>query len=396
MLMNINHCCMRNFLLPNNYQAIVKALKEKIREVRRQASLKLNSDLLSIYNQIGSAIAEQESQSGWGAKVIERLSRDLKAEFEGMRGLSPRNLRYMRDFALAYPEFPFLQGGLAKIEGESEPGNTGSILQGELAKLTWYHHITLLDKVKDANIRGFYIRETIRNGWTRNVLVHQIEGGLHEAKGQLTHNFDATTTHPGLISQVFKDPYVFDFIFLGREAKERDLENAMTAQLTKVLLELGQYFAFLGKQQRLVLKENEYFIDLLFYHTKLKRYIIIELKIGEFHPEYIGQMGFYLSLADEQLRDEKDEKCIGLILCKTKNGLVAEYALRDSNKAIGIAQYRLHEKLPDSIQGELLSIEEIEQNMTEELKSKRRLHIFTCVLYSTIPFGRYLPICLTG
>jgi len=288
---------MRNFLLPNNYQAIVKALKEKIREVRRQASLKLNSDLLSIYNQIGSAIAEQESQSGWGAKVIERLSRDLKAEFEGMRGLSPRNLRYMRDFALAYPEFPFLQGGLAKIEGQSEPGNTGSILQGELAKLTWYHHITLLDKVKDANIRGFYIRETIRNGWTRNVLVHQIEGGLHEAKGQLTHNFDATTTHPGLISQVFKDPYVFDFIFLGREAKERDLENAMTAQLTKVLLELGQYFAFLGKQQRLVLKENEYFIDLLFYHTKLKRYIIIELKIGEFHPEYIGQMGFYLSLA---------------------------------------------------------------------------------------------------
>jgi predicted nuclease of restriction endonuclease-like (RecB) superfamily len=360
---------MRNFALPNNYQTIVSILKEKIRQARQQAALKLNADLLSIYHQIGCAIAEQETKWGWGAKVVDRLSRDLRAEFEDMRGLSPRNLRYMRDFSLAYPQFPFLQGDLAKLQKDGAEVNENSILQGELAKLSWYHHITLLDKAKDPGVRQFYIRETIKNGWSRDVMVHQIEAGLHKAKGQLIHNFDATTTHPGLISQVFKDPYMFDFIFLGNEAKERDLENALIAQLMKLLLELGQYFAFMGKQYRLHLKESEYFVDLLFYHTKLKRYIVIELKIGDFRPEFIGQMSFYLSLADEQLRDGRDEKSIGLILCKTKDGLVAEYALRDTNKAIGIAQYKVHERLPENIQGELPSIEEIEKNMAEELKA---------------------------
>jgi predicted nuclease of restriction endonuclease-like (RecB) superfamily len=355
--------------VPVNYQQIVTALKNKIRSARLQATLRLNADLLAIYREIGVAIAEQEREAGWGAKVVENLSRDLKSEFQDMKGLSPRNLRYMRDFAVAYPHFPLLQAPLAKMPENGTEAKDEVILQAPLAKLSWYHHITLLVKVKEEETRTFYIQQTIQNGWSRDVMVHQIEGGLHQRLGQLTHNFAATTDQSELITQVFKDPYKFDFIYLGREAKERDLEDALTSQLKKFLLELGQFFSFMGEQYRVVLGEKEYFYDLLFYHTKLKRYVIIDLKIGEFKPEFVGKMEFYLTLADEQLRDEKDDRSIGLILCKTKDGLVAEYALRDSKKAIGISEYKINENLPENIQGELPSIKDIEQSMEEELKT---------------------------
>ena len=201
------------------------------------------------------------------------------------------------------------------------------------------------------------------------MMVHQIEAGLYEKRGLLTSNFKTTTDQSELVMQVFKDPYKFDFIHLGMEAREKDLEDALASQMSKVLREFGPYFGFLGRQFRVALGEKEFFFDLLFYHTRLKRYIIIELKIGDFKPEYIGKMNLYLSIADEQLRDQQDEKSIGLILCKTNDGLVAEYALRDSNKPIGIAEYKLKERLPEFIRGELPSIEEIEQNMEQELKT---------------------------
>ena len=355
--------------IPVNYQDIVTRLKDKIRKARLQAVLKLNADLLTIYREIGAAIAEQEEEAGWGARIVEKLSSDLRAEFNDMKGLSPRNLRYMRDFFKAYPDFPFLQGDLAKIKEDEAEHSEKPILQGELAKITWHHHITLLDKVKEPKIRAFYIRQTIQNGWTRDVMVHQIEAGLHKSQGQLTHNFETTVDQSELVTQIFKDPYKFDFVFLGKEARERDLEEALISQLTKVLMEFGPFFGFLGRQFKVTLGEREFFFDLLFYHTKLKRYIVVELKIGEFKPDYVGKMNFYLGIADEQLRDRKDEKSIGLILCKTKDGLVAEYALRDANKAIGIAEYKLKERLPENMQGELPSIEEIEQNLEEELKA---------------------------
>jgi predicted nuclease of restriction endonuclease-like (RecB) superfamily len=353
--------------VPANYRDIVTALKDKIRKARLRASLKLNADLLSIYREIGSTIADQENKAGWGAKIVENLSADLRSEFQDMKGLSPRNLRYMRDFALAYPHFPFLQGELARSPEIGKAPEFETILQGELAKLTWYHHITLLDKVKDPEIRAFYIRQTIQNGWTRDVMVHQIDGGLYNIQGKLAHNFNLTVDRSELITQIFKDPYKFDFIHLGKEAKEKDLEQALAAQMTKVLQEFGPYFGFLGRQYRIVLGEKEFFFDLLFYHTKLKRYIVVELKIGDFKPEYVGKMDFYLNIADDKLRDGLDERSIGLILCKTKDGLVAEYALRDSGKPIGIAEYKLKELLPEAIRAELPSIEEIEQNMKEEL-----------------------------
>ena len=241
-------------------------------------------------------------------------------------------------------------------------------MQASLAKLIWYHHITLLDKVKSLNEKEFYIRETIQNGWSRDFMVHQIESGLYNRQGQISSNFKQTTPSDNseLIQQIFKDPYKFDFIYLGKEARERDLEDALTNQLTKFLLELGQWFSFMGRQHRLILGEKEYFLDLLFYHTRLKRYIVVDLKIDEFKPEYKGKMEFYLSLADEQLKSIGDEPSIGLILCKTKDGLVAEYSLRDSNKPIGIAEYNISESLPENIKGELPSIEDQETELQKE------------------------------
>ena len=376
-------------LLPeNNYQNILKSLKEKIRMARMRASLKVNRELLGVYWEIGNVILAEQKEQGWGAKIIDKLAADLKSEFPDLTGLSTRNLKYMRAFAESYPNFGIVQQGAAQMQNIENQGNefvqgalaqTGDnaqyqFVQGMLAQLSWYHHITILDKVKDRDTRLFYIQETVQGGWSRDVMVHQIEAGLHQRKGKILSNFKNTIA-PGqseLVQQLFKDPYKFEFIYLGKEAKERDLEDALTNQLTKFLLELGQYFSFMGRQYKLMLGEKEFFFDLLFYHTRLKRYIIIDLKIDEFKPEYKGKMEFYLNLADEHLKQKDDEKSIGLILCKTKDGLVVEYALRDSTKPIGIAEYKINELLPENIRGELPSIEQLEAEIGkeyEELKS---------------------------
>ncbi len=357
----------------SKYSEIIDFLKQKIRRARMQAVITVNAQMLNIYWEIGDTIAKQEQEEGWGKKIVETLAKDLKAEFPEMKGFSPRNIRYMRDFALAYPDFPILQALPAKSEGDEHIDNI-SILQAKLAKLTWYHHVTLLDKVKDLKERQFYIDQTAQNGWSRDIMVHQIESGLYKRQGQITSNFKHTIApnQSELVQQLFKDPYKFDFIYLGQQAKERDLEDALTNQLTKFLIELGQWFAFMGRQYRVMVGDKEYFYDLLFYHTRLKRYIVIELKIDEFKPEYKGKMEYYLTIADEQLKSATDDPSIGLILCKTKDGLVAEYALRDSSKPIGIAEYNLSESLPENIKGELPSIEELEIEIEkgyDELKS---------------------------
>lgn len=370
----------------NNYISVLNSLKEKIRQRRYKAASAINAELLKLYWEIGNTIIEQQKEEGWGAKIIDKLAADLKMEFPDFKGLSIRNLKYMRAFAEAYPKFlSIVQPIDAQIKSNDKDNNNDSeIVQvqlalvsvnsqhdfvlGVLAQLSWYHHITLLDKVKDENTRMVYIQETVQNGWSRDVMVHQIESGLHNRKGKISSNFKNTIApeKSELVQQLFKDPYKFDFIHLGKEAKERDLEDALTNQLTKFLLELGQYFSFMGRQYKLMLGEKEYFFDLLFYHTRLKRYIIIELKIDDFKPEYKGKMEFYLNLADEYLKQADDEESIGLILCKTKDGLVAEYALRESSKPIGISQYNLSELLPENIRGEMPSIEEIEAEIDKE------------------------------
>jgi predicted nuclease of restriction endonuclease-like (RecB) superfamily len=365
-----------------DYGQILQNLKEKIRQARLRASVIANAQLLQVYWEIGQTILEQQKKTGWGARIIDRLAADLKVEFADMKGFSIRNLKYMRAFAEAYPSF--LQSSIAPAQSSENqdaaivqvrPAQLDSqaldeIVQTPLAQLTWYHHTTLLDKVKDPEVRQFYIQKTAEAGWTRDMLVNQIESGLHKRQGALTHNFKQTLPdyQSELTEQLFKDPYNLDFIMLGTAAKERDLENAMINHITKVLIELGDGFAFMGRQYRLEAGGQEYFLDLLFYHTKLRRHVVIELKIGDFMPEYAGKMNFYLGVVDDKLKGLYDEASIGLILCKTKNKIIAEYALRDTSKPIGIAEYRINERLPEDIKGELPSIEEIEEKLDKEIQ----------------------------
>jgi predicted nuclease of restriction endonuclease-like (RecB) superfamily len=345
------------------YWELVEKLKLEIRESRLQAMISVNAQMLQLYWKIGQAIVLQQQQEGWGTKVIDRLAADLKKEFSDMKGISPRNLKYMRSFAEAWPQF--VQVPLAQING-----GTGPIVQGLLAQITWYHHITILDKVKTEQERLFYIQKTRENGWSRNVLVHQIESRLYERQGKLQHNFALAlpSAQGDLVREVFKDPYKFDFLQLTAEAQERDLENALVDHITKFLLEMGKGFSYVGRQVHLEKGGQDYYIDLLLYHYKLHCFVVIELKIGEFKPEYAGKMNFYLSAVDEDLRTPADKPSIGLILCKSKNRVTVEYALRDLSKPMGVAEYDITAAVPQELKGELPTIEALEQELEKEIK----------------------------
>lgn len=352
------------------YGELLHKLKEKIKVAQMKVIHAINNELLSVYWEIGNAISSQEKAVGWGGKIVDTLAADLKAEFPQMKGLSPRNIRYLRDFAIAYP---FFKNKDIK-NSEYIENKDVIILQQLAAKLPWGHHQLLLTKLKSADERAFYIKKTVQNGWSRSVLEYQIEIGLFKSQGALVNNFNTTipSYECDLTTQIFKDPYNFDFIMLNEKAKERDLENALMTHVTKVLLELGAGFAFMGRQRKFEIGGKEFFFDLLFYHTKLRRHVIIELKIGEFEPEYIGKMNFYLSIADDQLKGVYDEAAIGLILCKTNHKVVAEYALRDITKPIGIAEYRITQQLPADFKDELPSIEDIEQRIDDEIKENQK------------------------
>lgn len=354
-----------------NYSSILGLLKEKIKAARISAALKVNNELLNVYWEIGKVIWEQEQTEGWGAKVVDQLARDLKVEFPEMQGLSTRNLRYMREFYLAFPQFLILQQPAANLQ--LSDNHNDIILQQVAAKLPWGHHQVILDKVKTLDERFFYITKCAEKNWSRNILIHQIESRLHERQGALTSNFSSTlpAIQGELAQQIFKDPYKLEFIMLGEEAKERDLENALLNHITQLLLELGEGFAFMGRQHKLVTNGREFFIDLLFYHTKLHRHIIIELKIGEFEPEYVSKMNFYLGLFDDTQKGALDEPSIGLILCKTKDKIIAEYALRDTSKPIGIAEYKINNILPEDIKGEIPSVQELENELDKRLEENK-------------------------
>jgi predicted nuclease of restriction endonuclease-like (RecB) superfamily len=331
--------------LPAGYMELLEDLKRRIRESQVRAALSVNRELVLLYWHIGREILKRQKQEGWGAKVIDRLARDLRREFPDMKGFSPRNLKYMRAFAEAYPDEQFVQQVVAQIP--------------------WGHHCVLLDKVKDPTERAWYIQQTIEHGWSRNVLVHQIESGLYQRQGRAVTNFQRTLPPPqsDMAREMIKDPYVFDFLTLAPEAQERDLEQGLLAHLRDFLLELGKGFAFVGSQYRLEVDDEEFYIDLLFYHLRLRCFVVIDLKMGEFKPEYVGKMNFYLSAVDDLLRHPEDRPSIGLILCKTKNRLVVEYSLRDMSKPIGAATYQLTRTLPADLQESLPSVEELEAEL---------------------------------
>jgi predicted nuclease of restriction endonuclease-like (RecB) superfamily len=330
---------------PAGYADWLTELKTRIHSAQQRAALAVNRELVLLYWQIGRDILNRQSVQGWGAKVIEQLSQDLRAAFPDMQGFSPRNLKYMRAFAEAWPDEDFVQG--------------------VLAQLPWYHQLALLDKLPGPETRRWYVAKAIEHNWSRNVLVMQIETRLLERSGKAVTNFDATLPKPqsDLARETLKDPYRFDFLGLTDEAQERAVEHALVRHVTEFLLELGAGFAFVGRQVLLNVGGEEFFIDLLFYHLKLRCYIVVELKGGKFKPEHLGQLGFYLTAVDRQIKSEQDSPTIGLLLCKSKNKIVAEYALGDKNQPMGVAEYKLLQSLPEPLQTSLPSIEQIEREL---------------------------------
>jgi predicted nuclease of restriction endonuclease-like (RecB) superfamily len=330
---------------PEGYADWLADLKGRIHSAQQRATLAVNRELVLLYWQIGRDILARQAQAGWGAKVIDRLAHDLRTEFPGMMGFSPRNLKYMRAFAEGWPDAQFVQQAVAQ--------------------LPWGHNLVLLDKLPGPETRRWYAAKAIEHNWSRNILVMQIETRLLERSGKAVTNFPATlpSAQSDLAHESLKDPYRFDFLGLTDEAQERAVENALVKHVTEFLLELGAGFAFVGRQVLLDVGGDEFFIDLLFYHLKLRCYVVIELKGGKFKPEHLGQLGFYLTAVDRQVKHEQDNPTIGLLLCKSKNKIVAEYALGDKSHPMGIAEYKLLESLPPELQTSLPSIEQIEREL---------------------------------
>lgn len=330
---------------PEGYGDWLTELKKRIHTARQKATLAVNHELVFLYWQIGRDILARQAKQGWGAKVIERLAHDLRTAFPEMKGFSRTNLLYMRSFAEAWPD--------------------EHIVQQAVGQLPWGHNLVLITKLKNAEERLTYAQKTLEHGWSRNVLVMQIETRLLERQGNAITNFEQCLPKPesDLARESLKDPYRFDFLGLGDEAQEREIEHALVRHVTEFLLELGAGFAFVGKQVHLEVGGDDFFLDLLFYHLKLRCYVVIELKAGDFKPEHLGQLGFYLTAVDRQVKAAEDQPTIGLLLCKSKNKVVAEYALGDKTQPMGIAEYKLRESLPESLENSLPSIEQIEREL---------------------------------
>ena len=328
----------------NEYLNIVESIKQDIRTAQYRATVSVNRELLVLYHSIGEVINEHKT---WGNKFVENLAADIKISFPDATGYSVRNLKYMAKFALRFPE--------------------KEIVQAALAQITWYHHIALMDKVKTADEHIWYAEQADKNGWSRNGLVHQIESGLYRRQvlAEKVSNFEnrLPSLQSELAVQTMKDPYIFDFIPFKEDMVERDIEQALVKDVTKLLLELGTGFAFLGNQYHLNVGGDDFYIDLLFYNLNLRCYVVIELKTGEFKPEYAGQLNFYLSAVDGILKKEQDNPSIGLLLCKSKNDLVAEYSLKDMSKPIGVSAYQITCNLPEELERQLPSVEDIQKRI---------------------------------
>lgn len=341
------------------YRDFLDALKERVRQAQIRAVVAVNRELVCHYWEIGREILAREAEHGWGAKVIQQLSADLRKAFPQIKGFSARNLRYMRALAAAWAEPEFVQQAVAQIP--------------------WGHVVRILDKARTPEERAFYVAQTIENGWSRNILVAQIETGLYHRQGRAITNFERTLPAPGsdLAQQTLKDPYVFDFLELSAEISERDLERTLLEQIRSFLLELGVGFAFVGSQVHLEIGGEDFYLDMLFYHLRLRCYVVVELKTGEFRPEYAGKMNFYLSAVDEELRTEADGPTIGLLLCKAKNRVIVEYALRDTRKPIGVSEWQLTEALPESLAGSLPSVDDLEAELLDAIVDELRARVDT-------------------
>ena len=396
-------------LKENNEQYFrwISDLKQKIQQSQIKAAIQVNSALIEMYWELGKEISERSFENTYGSGFFKQLSNDLRNEFPEIKGFSSSNLRYFETFYQFYNQevinLQQVAGIFEKEEdketsksqqvvGEFKENNANAILQqvagkfektsnlhqvgGELIQklflIPWRHHVEIFTKCKNVQEAIFYINKTIESGWSRAVLLNMISGNLYQSKGKAITNFSKTLPDydSELVKQTLKDPYIFDFLNISENFKERELENALIDNIQKFLIELGNGFAFVGKQVEMKVGNQSFFLDLLFYHIKLKRYVVIELKSGEFEPEHAGKLNFYVTSVDKQLRDENDNATVGLIICKTKDDIIAEYSLTDLHKPLGISSYELRKILPDNFKSSLPSIEEIENELNKNLNTK--------------------------
>jgi predicted nuclease of restriction endonuclease-like (RecB) superfamily len=360
------------------YGELLGEIKNCIRQAQVKAVLSVNAEMILLYWDVGRIIHLRQQQEGWGAGVIPRLSRDIRNELPELKGFSERNIGYMIRFAREYGASVILQQAVAKLPVPTNDAENlvqmGApiIVQELLARIPWGHNVLLMEKIKELPTRLWYTRQVIDQGWSRDTLASMIKSQVHKRQGTAVTNFARRLPIPQseLAEQLLKDPYLFDFLTIEEPFHERELETGLVRHLEKFLLELGQGFAFVGRQYPLSVGEDDFYIDLLFYHLKLRCFVVIELKRGKFKPEYAGKMNFYCSVVDDKLRHEADQPTIGLILCQTKDRFIAEYALRDIHKPIGVADYEFTRALPDSLKSSLPSIEQIETELQSELANK--------------------------
>ena len=341
-------------IIAENYAHFLKQIKQDILQTQLRAALSVTKELILLYWQIGKYLSDETALAEWGTKVLERLAKDLEKDFPGIAGFSVRNLKYMRKFAEVYSDLNWATA---------------------VAQIPWGHNVTLLEKLTNTDQRLWYAKKTIENGWSRSVLLMWIESDLYKRQGKAINNFKVTLPEPhsDLAEQTLKDPYNFDFLTIDNEAREREIERGLMAHIQKFLLELGQGFSFVGQQYHLEVGEKDFYLDLLFYHLKLRCFIIVELKNTEFIPEHAGKLNFYLAAVDDLLRAEGDKPTIGLLLCKSKDNIIAEYALRTSKQPIDISSYttKLVETLPKEFKGKLPTIEEIEAELSKSKISEK-------------------------
>lgn len=358
-----------NKIISSEYKEWLSQIKQKFQSSQIKASIQVNSTLLEFYWNLGNEIVEKQKNSTWGSGFLQQLSNDLIAEFPDVKGFSKRNLELVRKWYLFWKQAvsQMKVENTKQLVSQFDEEKSHQIIS-QILMIPWGHNIAIIQKCKTFDEALYYVQNTIRNGISRNVLIHQIETNLYARDGKAITNFEATLPplQSDLAKEITKDPYNFDFLSLTKGYQEKELENALTENITKFLLELGSGFAFVGRQYKLIVSGDEFRIDLLFYHIKLKCYVVVELKTTEFKPEFAGKLSFYTSAVDGEIKDKNDNPTIGILICKSKNDLVVEYALKDINKPLGISQYELTEVLPKEYKSSLPSIEEIEAQFENE------------------------------
>lgn len=335
-----------NLVKTNAYKTFIQEIKQRIQSAQIKAAVSVNQELLRLYWDLAERIVTKQQEAAWGDRFLVQMSQDLKIEFPEMKGFSRRNLEFMRQWYRFW-------------EAESV------IAKQVVSQIPWGHNLVIIGKIKSIDEAMFYVQKTIQNNWSRSVLTHQIESRLYQREGKAITNFEATlpVPHSDLARQTIKDPYSFDFLMLRERYDERELEDALIEHITQFLLELGAGFSYMGRQYRLSVAGDEFFMDLLFYHVRLHCYVVIELKTVKFKPEFAGKLNFYISAVDGILKTEQDNPTIGILICKSKNNTVVEYALQDIYKPIGVSEYTITQHLPDELKSSLPSIEEIEAEL---------------------------------